>query len=603
MPYYDDMLIRLGINPDNPISHDVFNREDKLVIPSTEELARMFPSLLNASNPSIAYAPVVMCHSAPAFNKRKRGFTYNVLKNSVHTITDSLVNIEHNMKDNGISARGDHICGNMKAFYIPPPIFKESASDKKLSDIFGTDESVPVYSLLNLYMRHSMLKDILEEHVEKNNWFVSMECASDILQSCLFYNGEAIPIKEADKKLLDCIQRFTVNDYKNQSVHLLLGGIDGEVDFWGLGLTKKPADEGSNILNLFCANQCSKKLNKSEVAYMPLKTYIISRKNNFVNDPEKIFDNLVHEAASIIPIGETEPSEDGHKHDILTDGTIMPVAGHTHYLSRWELSPGTNPIFTGIVSDYETYIKQMDGETSREIRISHNHLININLRKKVKGQKEEETLVTDVAHSPLEEHMPKFLDTLKDGLSKLKTKVEGDGKVTVEQILSDLASIDITKEIADEVDTVIAGKIDGGELVKSDAVQAKVDEAVKAKEKELNDAAEAERKKQEVISLRLKQLTDANVDVETKIGKEGNQKTIKEIVSAMDVNDDTQFNMQLDVFIKAFAKKIAEGEKVPEAASTGRKAIVVGGGIVTSTDADGKEIKKKIIGKNAITSV
>lgn len=602
MPYYEDTLARLGIDPSNPICHDIFSRQDKLSTPSMEELITMFPDLSKVSNPSIAYAPVIMCHSAPSFNKRGRGFIYNVLKNSVHTITDSLVNIEHNMKDNGIRARGDHICGNMKSFYIPPPVFKETANNKIESNIFGTDEPIPVYSLLALYMRHSMLKDILEEHVEKNNWFVSMECASNILESSLYYNGEVIPIKEADKGILDCIQKQSMVDYKGKPVKLLLGGLNGEVDFWGIGLTKKPADEGSNILNLFCANQVRSR-RKESASYMPLKTYVVSKKNNSLNDPEKLFDNLVHEAASIIPIGETEAAEDGHRHDILTDGTIMPFGGHTHYLSKWEIAPGTNPSFTGIVSDYETYIKQDD----REFRISHNHLININLRKKIKGQKEEETEVTstDTASSTtniLEEHMPKFLDTLKNGLKELKGKVKDGEEKTVDQILSNLASVDIEKEIADEVDTVIAGKIEGGELVKKDEVEKKVDEAVKAKEKELNDAAEAEKKKQEVIALRLKQLTDAGVDIEIKIGKEGSQKTIKEIVSAMDIADDTQFNIQLDVFIKAFAKK-EEHAKVPEAASIGKKIIVVGGGVVTTENDKGEKISKKIIGKNAITSV
>ena len=45
MPYYDDVLVRLGINPDNPISRDIFNREDKLLAPSPEELFAMFTCL------------------------------------------------------------------------------------------------------------------------------------------------------------------------------------------------------------------------------------------------------------------------------------------------------------------------------------------------------------------------------------------------------------------------------------------------------------------------------------------------------------------------------------------------------------------------------
>ncbi len=598
MPHYDDALVRLGINPDNPISRDVFSREDKLLVPSHEELFAMFPNLSEVTNPSIVYAPVVMCHSAPSFNKRGRGFTYKVLMNSVHTISDSLVNIEHNMKDNGIGARSDHICGSMRSFYIPPPIFKETASTSYLTDLFGTDESVPVYSLLALHMRHSMLKEILEEHLERNNWFVSMECASNILESALLYEDKAIPVKEADKHLLDCIDKFSLRDYKGKPVKLLLGGVNGEVDFWGIGLTKKPADDKSNILSLFCAAQ-GNKTKKDSASYMPLKIFPVSRKNKFLNDPEGMFDNLVHEAASIIPIGETEPAEDGHRHDVLTDGTIMPFASHTHYLSKWELSPGTNPVFTGIVSDYEIYVKRDD----REIRVSHNHLININLRKKIKGQKEEDVTSVDTASltkSALEEHMPKFLDTLRDGLKELKGKASGDDK-TIDQILSNLASVDIEKEIADEVDSAIAGKIESGELLKKDDVDKRVDEAVKVKEKEMTEAAEAERMKQEVISARIKQLVDAGVDVEIKIGKEGSQKTIKEIIYAMDVSDDTQFNIQFEVFVKAFAKKVEA--KIPEAASTGKKIIAVGGGIVTVDDGKGGKVDKKIIGKNAITSV
>lgn len=597
---YEELLKRLGLSESSPIINESFSRSSPVKVMSSDELVQMFPDLKTASNPAVVYAPVVMCHSAPNFNKRGRGFTYRTLKNSVHTISDSLVNIEHNLKDNGAKFNRDLICGNMKAFHLPPPILRESASDTKASDtkqsdLFGTDEEVPVYALLALYTRHSMIPDILLEHAEKENWHVSMECGSSILDSALWYDGKIIPVKEAETELLDCIEKYTIRDYKKKPVKLLIGGANGNVDFWGLGLTKQPADEGSNIISLMCVNQGRARNLSDSSTYMPMRQYFVSRKK-YLNDPEKLFDNIMHEAASIVVIGTTEKSEDGHAHDILSDGTIMPYQGHTHYLNKWELTPGTNPKFTGITGDYTVY--PMPEPVMANQGITHNHLINIDLRKKIKGMKaeDEEVVSTETANVGEESNrMPKFLDALKKGLNELKSKDEGNK--TVDDILKSLSAIDIDKEIADAVDEKINASVASGELVKKPDSEEAIASAVKAKEDEMKAAAETERKRQEVIASRLKQLTDAGVDVNIEVGK--SKKTIKAIIEAIAVDDEDGFSLQLDVFTKAFAKKV-EGEKTREAAST--KTTVVGGGTVSDAIEDDKK-PVALVGKHRFISI
>ncbi len=192
------------------------------------------------SDISKLYIEFILNHTLPAVNSRGRCVTYRTQKRSIKSIPDSLVNVEHMMQDNPNEATEDLVIGHM---------VKAKIEDLKDNPIVP-DRPIPTKVLACLYRRLPVVKEI-ERQIRsgRRNWRNSMECVRLAASDAIYYNGKFFPI-DKNPELAACVGQDDMQPYKDKPTALALGGEDGEINFWGSGLTLYPADKGATITKL-----------------------------------------------------------------------------------------------------------------------------------------------------------------------------------------------------------------------------------------------------------------------------------------------------------------------------------------------------------------
>lgn len=594
MPFgFDDLLERFnGDTVDEAHSLQDSRFSGNISVMTSSEVASMFPGVTLSDSNHIAYLPVTMCNSLPTVNKRGRCFSEKTIRNSAATATDSLVNIEHRTKDHG-SAR-DHITGHIKAIAVGE----------------RTQDGIPLNALLALYKRNEDAAAVIKDTLTKSGrpWRTSMECRFLLSSSAFLYEGETIPLKSAPSEMLECVEAASVRNYRGKKLALMCGGDDGVVDYWGIGLTETPADSKSRILGIvsreiasqgrkfypvkFCTTEAPSKPDEEAVIY---NTEVAS---------EKATESAIAEIASIEVIGETMPAEDGHYHDILTDGTILSANGHTHSIRSYHLQKGTNPTFTGTTTGhYECCVNAPDGT---EIRPSseHIHVFEISLRgKKSKGSSTKDESSAEASVDSAQDtaslfdfltgprEMPKKITEIVTDLRKLletKRAALGDSS-EVASILTDLGRWTVETEVSDRASAVFETEVASGNYVKKADHLAAVKAAEEAAEKKVRDEFEIEKKKSEKIQSRIAAVTAIGVNPESK--EDGKDRTVRELISSIPLDDagDGWFASELErlkavVQIKTLAQSAADKKTESAPATTVASApaqFLIGG---TSTE-------------------
>ena len=192
---------------------------------------------------SKVFIEFILNHTLPVVNSRGRCVTYRTQKRSLKTIPHSLVNVEHMMEDNPNEATENIVIGHM---------VRAEMDDK---DIKGNPvippRPVATKIVACLYRRLPIVQTIIAQIASgKKKWKNSMECVRPGDADAIFYDGKFIPITEASKELAACIGEDSTTPLEGKSVALALGGEDGEVNYWGTGLTLYPADKGATITKL-----------------------------------------------------------------------------------------------------------------------------------------------------------------------------------------------------------------------------------------------------------------------------------------------------------------------------------------------------------------
>lgn len=487
MPFsIDDLKERLGDRK------EVFQAEvAKVKIATQEEVASYFPEIQLSDSKHIAYFPFTVCNSLPVRNKRGRCFTPQVLQNSFQSLTDQLVNLEHELAANGGYGDSDKIVGHIKtAKFVIPKEFASSKVDSVNSLPLVPEVPFPVIGLGVVYLRSQKGREIVNRHMsETASWSSSMECFHDIRKAGLMYRGDYIPINEADPDMIACIERASVRPYKGHELSLALGGRDGQVEFWGSALTESPADPGAPV---FCfAGGRSKELASTKFFFMPAIAEVLQNSECASEFVDKQFNEL----ASIVPIGETEAdSTDGHKHIILSDHTILPTNGHSHWLSRFSTNRGTKPSLTGVTSEQYARTPMPDGSTKEVV---HLHLVSIPLTGKYKSGVADVLSDTEDLASLLESgDMPKTIAQILGEVQALRGLIVGnktdDASKLLDGVLKDFSELASEDNITKAVEAKIAAKLKDGSIVTKEQADAAVAEALDTVKKEQEEKARLE---------------------------------------------------------------------------------------------------------------
>lgn len=192
---------------------------------------------------SKVFIEFILNHTLPVVNSRGRCVTYRTQKRSLKTIPHSLVNVEHQMEDNPNDATENIVIGHM---------VKAEMEDKGVKgNPIIPEKAVATKIVACLYRRLPLVQKIISQIASgERTWKNSMECVRDGSTDAIYYDGKFYPITEASKELAACIGSDDTIPLDGKPVALALGGEDGEVNYWGTGLTLYPADKGATITKL-----------------------------------------------------------------------------------------------------------------------------------------------------------------------------------------------------------------------------------------------------------------------------------------------------------------------------------------------------------------
>jgi hypothetical protein len=608
---------------------------------TADDVLKMFPGVTIAQSPHVIYFPVEMCHTWPLVNKRGKTFTAKTLARSCASANQQLINLEHQLVDNDIGVKKDEIIGSIVATHFPAS--KEIAIADGISLVPA--KPIPLYALGMLFMRHSKVPRIVESHLSGDSaWTVSMECAHNWKDAAVIYDGRFTPFIETPVEILEQLSNNVYN-YRGKEIAVALGGIDGKVDFWGLGMTTNPADPESHILNFFAGVP-------REVASMGAKTVFNigftdlgkkSEKPNFAEIASQAVDMRFKELASVEIVGSTEPSEDGHTHEVLSDGTILPIGGHGHYIKNYGLVTGGKPRLTGVTDN--GYLRPANPYPSNGTygglsgEVVHCHLINIDLAKKYRRSSEtasdqhlqsasfleitgEDEMKLNGVFDKLEALVGKLNSVNPTGVTAAGSPISGELASLVNEIRQAKADDEVGKAIADGV----AKELASGKYVSKEKADADIKAAVDAKEADLTTKHEAEKAATAKLQQRLADAAAIGVDLDGNY--DGEDLTVRKHIESIPLTEagDAEFARAvrtLKQIVAAAKAVVTPASATPAAAAAAAAApaqvasaparkplVLVGGGpsaaAAAASDAAASAAAnagKPRIGKHAITCV
>lgn len=585
-----------------------FSEVASITFCNAEIAKKDFGDIVLAESEHIAYFPFKLCHSMPKINKRGRAFMPKVLSNSFASALDQLIDIEHLIKSNNIS-KTDQITGFIKAIKFDG-IAAEIASET-LTKI--PTKPLPVKGLGALFLRADGAKDIVAEHNKHKNWRVSMECAHDWEKAYFYYRDNFIPITEAEKGMIECIQQGKVKQFKGHDLVVCLGGLDHKVDFWGAAVTRTPADGDADIEgNIFSlVSGISKDVASTKTFYMPLREYSVPKKDFTEEKFALEIASKIEEIASIEILGQTDVAPDGHFHYILTDLTVLPANGHDHYSTKFSITPGTNPILTGVTDSHSCYSRNQS--TGMEERSIHAHTVKLSLKKKFKIDKipaDAEDSKTELDSEDTTESMVEMNKyTVQEGINMTKEllKLTQETNAAVVKLIAaktdeertkigqEIASSNekiahlASKEVAEEeIKAAVDEKVKSGELLTKEQAE----KLVADKQAEIEAKAKAEQEQKDKENARLELIKTSKINPDYLVGEVKASDFLAGI--PFDENGEKTFKTQVSLLAKIPDAVLVTNQEVKaEAANTGNtssnpsfaaKIKALAGGGTTSTE-------------------
>lgn len=591
----DDLLERLGLQGKRENREIIREEAANFQTADRDKIKELFPNVTLSESKEVMYVPFRLCHSLPKINARGRFFTAKTLSNSYASVRDAIVNVDHQMAFRN-KAR-DTICGHIVCGRFDPEnlLAQETASTKM------PKAAIPVLALSAFYMRGEFFPSLLEEHFSgKRKWLASMECSHKWDEAAFLYRGDLIPLKDAPSGMLECVSDNAVKPFKNFDLALGLGGENGKVDFHAAGLTPAPADGDCDLIAFVTKDEYVEAANRGDNPFFfPLERKIFVMGDGKTDQQEL---SSSDEMANIVVIGQTKPAEDGHSHDVLSDGTVMPAGGHTHCLATWGLIRGTNPRFTGRTDTHYDYVPVPPtspeySDRYRERSVAHIHLVDIPLRGKVSSgtttdandatgseaaSVAQDVLAIQKLFAPVSLFVEKDMK-VQDLLARVgqclsSGKFEGTAAQEVASLKDVLTKFSLDEAIKEAVKTEIANQVTAGTIVTKEVHDKAVADAAAAEKAKADAAA----KEAEARTIRREKVIALGVDLESPVSDK-NKMTVGEYVNSFPLGEagDASFDVALTTLEAAIKKVDPPAEPVTTPAADGSATTTVPTGTQT----------------------
>lgn len=205
-----------------------------------------------------AYVELILLHSYPAINGNGVTIMPKVLKNSVESLKNSPLDIDHEMEGVWFWEDGDNnrIVGSITEARLEPEYVEG----------MQPEGGYQVVVKAVLWKRLKDVKAVVQDIQDNTNeWKASFEIAPySIKDQIYFYHDGKLTKEEMTPTQVRDAWEWG-ESYNGSPVALAFGGESGVVDFYGAALTLTPADENTRILNLV-ANTKGAKMNEKELA-------------------------------------------------------------------------------------------------------------------------------------------------------------------------------------------------------------------------------------------------------------------------------------------------------------------------------------------------
>ena len=543
----------------------------------------------------LAYVKASMVHSLPAVNSKRRAFTAETLANSFKTIVNNLVNFDHRLKFYGaktdevcgavaaVELNPFETANKKKAVSLDilfalsrkmlgvDDALDELASSKNRWCVSGEWEYLSEAIALWDGEKAVSYEDASEEMLslikpgtveDFNGKPMALLCGG--LDGEVLFTGCALTKYPADKnaRIIQTAASEKVlklnfgwqNDKDRQEAAIMFSDEtaasawnteDAPDSLFAYVPPEAKGKDGKKSLRKFPLASKEKKgldpaILRNALARLPqssltpaekkaAKTKILSAINswNRSNPDEKI---TVSAKASVI-IGQTEPSEDGHVHDITSNLGIMPNEGHSHWLALTDYDPKTGALegYTG-----SAYLPS-DPSTPYSRSVEHAHLIEL-------GSGNSTAACAAIVVPPdVEEkgkmNKEKLLKFLRDQAKELTATAPTAAKAW-ESFADELARAGQDEELTKKVEETIAARITSGDLVVKAAHEAAVASAKKAGKDEVQkEIADKEKKDKEIAEAkerRVKAIADAKLDPKFVLGKD---RTIESVTAGFPTDE------------------------------------------------------------------
>lgn len=225
---------------------------------------------------STAYVEFVVAHAFPVTTIDKTALHPQVVANSYRTMFNTVFDLAHLMKKYNPRNPHDRILGTIVEVEFPPT----PAGGWKVQAERGNAPGIRAVACM--HRNAEMVDGVLRTHFTgETDWTVSMENNFCLENSGFLIKAQRssglkdwaegtpedlaalgwtyIPADKAPDDLLDCFStgggNVKVKDYKGLETVALLGGLDGNVEFFGVGLTPGGKEAEAEVLQMLAGKQ------------------------------------------------------------------------------------------------------------------------------------------------------------------------------------------------------------------------------------------------------------------------------------------------------------------------------------------------------------
>ena len=288
-----------------------------------------------------AMVEFVLMHSYPAVNGNGVALMPKTLANSIQSLVNSPLDIDHEMEGVWFWEDGDpnKVIGSITEARLNP----------EYQEGYVPENGYEVIVKAVIWKRLKDVKAIIQD-VQDNaqEWKASFEIAPYSVKDQIFYyhKGKMYSEQEANQDMR--LSWEWGEPYEGEMVSLCFGGEDGQLDFYGAALTLTPADENTRILNLV-ANKKGRTMEFEK---------LVKEFRSVLAEEEKKYEGWVspEDLAKAVAVAKAEA-------EAKYEGYISPEMLAT------KISEAQESVRSGLSQQYETFIARLDSIREKGVEL------------------------------------------------------------------------------------------------------------------------------------------------------------------------------------------------------------------------------------------